>query len=197
MVRYMYSAHNTQKIFFTMETKQKNQDQLTGVEESALNELFIDELKDIYWAEKHLVSALPKMAKAATSEELRTAIQNHLSETETHVTRLEDAFASIDEKAVAKKCEAMAGLIKEGEEIIADTEKGSFTRDAGIISAAQKVEHYEIASYGTLKTLATVLGYNEAADLLEATLKEEKAADDKLTGIAINKINLKSANEPK
>jgi ferritin-like metal-binding protein YciE len=197
MVRYMYSAHNTQKIFFTMETKQKNQDQLTGVEESALNELFIDELKDIYWAEKHLVSALPKMAKAATSEELRTAIQNHLSETETHVTRLEDAFASIDEKAVAKKCEAMAGLIKEGEEIIADTEKGSFTRDAGIISAAQKVEHYEIASYGTLKTLATVLGYNEAADLLEATLKEEKAADDKLTGIAINKINLKSASEPK
>lgn len=180
-----------------METKLKNIDQATGVQESALNELFIDELKDIYWAEKHLVSALPKMAKAATSEELRTAIQNHLAETETHVTRLEDAFASIDEKAVAKKCEAMAGLIKEGTEIIADTEKGTFTRDAGIISAAQKIEHYEIASYGTLKTLATVLGYNEAADLLDATLQEEKNADNMLTQIAEGSINQKGTSEKK
>jgi ferritin-like metal-binding protein YciE len=180
-----------------METKLKNIDQATGVQESALNELFIDELKDIYWAEKHLVSALPKMAKAATSEELRTAIQNHLAETETHVSRLEDAFASIDEKAVAKKCEAMAGLIKEGTEIIADTEKGTFTRDAGIISAAQKIEHYEIASYGTLKTLATVLGYNEAADLLDATLQEEKNADNMLTQIAEGSINQKGTSEKK
>jgi ferritin-like metal-binding protein YciE len=130
----------------TMETKLKNTDQTIGVEESALNELFIDELKDIYWAEKHLVIALPKMAKAATSDELRTAIENHLAETENHVTRLEDAFASIDEKPMAKKCEAMAGLIKEGDEIVADTVKGTFTRDAGIISAGQKIEHYEIAS---------------------------------------------------
>src|SRR5258708_40342570 len=114
----------------------------TGVTESALNELFIDELKDIYWAEKHLTSALPKMAKAATSDELRTAIENHLAETENHVTRLEEAFKSIGEKAVAKKCEAMAGLIKEGDEIVADTKKGSITRDAGIISAGQKIEHY-------------------------------------------------------
>ncbi|MDB5015443.1 MAG: hypothetical protein JWQ84_275 [Mucilaginibacter sp.] len=181
----------------TMETKVKNRSQATGVEESALNELFLDELKDIYWAEKHLVSALPKMAKAATSEELRTAIENHLAETENHVTRLENAFASIDEKAVAKKCEAMAGLIKEGTEIIADTEKGSFTRDAGIISAAQKVEHYEIASYGTLKTLATVLGYNEAADLLEATLQEEKNADNLLSQIAESSINQKGIHEKK
>src|ERR1700712_3731279 len=116
-----------------METKTKKSEQSTDVQESALNELFIDELKDIYWAEKHLTKALPKMAKAATSDELRTAIENHLAETENHVTRLEDAFASIDEKAVAKKCEAMAGLIKEGEEIIKDTNKGTFTRDAGII----------------------------------------------------------------
>src|ERR1700712_1673259 len=116
-----------------METKLKTPEQTTDMKDSALNELFIDELKDIYWAEKHLVTALPKMAKAATSEELRTAIENHLAETENHVSRLESAFASIDEKAVPKKCEAMAGLIKEGTEIIADTEKGTFTRDAGII----------------------------------------------------------------
>ena len=181
----------------TMETKVKNIDQATGVDESALNELFIDELKDIYWAEKHLVSALPKMAKAATSEELRKAIEAHLSETENHVTRLEDAFASINEKASAKKCEAMAGLIKEGTEIVADTEKGTFTRDAGIISAAQKIEHYEIASYGTLKTLATVLGYSEAAELLEATLSEEKNADNLLTKIAEGGINSKGIHEKK
>jgi len=126
-----------------METKTRKPAQTTDVQESALNELFIDELKDIYWAEKHLLKALPKMAKAATSDDLRTAIENHLAETENHVSRLEDAFASIDEKAVAKKCEAMAGLIKEGDEIVADTEKGTLTRDAGIISAAQKIEHYE------------------------------------------------------
>src|ERR1700742_18566 len=173
----------------TTKTPTRQPEMATGVTESALNELFIDELKDIYWAEKHLAKALPKMAKAATSDELRTAIQNHLSETENHITRLEDAFASIDEKAVAKKCEAMAGLLKEGDEIVADTEKGTYTRDAGIISAAQKIEHYEIASYGTLKTLASVLGYDEAAELLDATLQEEKNADHKLTQIAESGIN--------
>ena len=180
-----------------METKVKKATQATDVQDSALNELFIDELKDIYWAEKHLAKALPKMAKAATSEELRTAIQNHLQETENHITRLESAFESIDEKAVAKKCEAMAGLIKEGEEIIDDTEKGTFTRDAGIISAAQKIEHYEIASYGTLKTLASTLGYNEAAELLDATLKEEKNADNMLTKIAESNINQSGKTEKK
>jgi len=176
-----------------METK--TQEQTTEVVDSALNELFIDELKDIYWAEKHLVKALPKMAKAATSDKLRTAIESHLAETEKHVSRLEDAFASIDEKAVAKKCEAMAGLIKEGDEIVADTEKGTYTRDAGIISAAQKIEHYEIASYGTLKTLANVLGYSEAADLLDATLQEEKNADGMLTQIAESGINQSGTTE--
>jgi ferritin-like metal-binding protein YciE len=168
-----------------------------GVTDSALNELFIDELKDIYWAEKHLTKALPKMAKAATTDELRNAIQKHLTETENHVTRLEQAFDSIGEKAVAKKCEAMAGLIKEGDEIVADTEKGTVTRDAGIISAGQKIEHYEIASYGTLKTLATVLGYNEAAELLNATLQEEKGADETLTQIAESSINQSAKNEKK
>ena len=145
------------------------------VEDSALNELFLDELKDIYWAEKHLVKALPKMQKGATSDELKAAIENHIAETENQITRLESAFESIGEKAAAVKCEAMAGLLKEAEEIISETEKGTYTRDAGIISAAQKVEHYEIASYGTLRTLALTLGYSEAAEWLEATLDEEIA----------------------
>ena len=181
----------------TTKTPSKSAEMTADVTDSALNELFIDELKDIYWAEKHLVKALPKMAKAATSEELRTAIQNHLSETENHVTRLEQAFDSIGEKAVAVKCEAMAGLIKEGDEIVSETEKGTITRDAGIISAAQKIEHYEIASYGTLKTLAGVLGYSEAAEILDATLQEEKNADGKLTDIAVSSINQSAKGEKK
>jgi ferritin-like metal-binding protein YciE len=181
-----------------MRTTRSNRPEMAeGVTDSALNKLFIDELKDIYWAEQHLTKALPKMAKAATTDELRNAIQKHLSETENHVTRLEHVFDSIGEKASAKKCEAMAGLIKEGDEIVAETEKGSITRDAGIISAAQKVEHYEIASYGTLKTLATVLGYNEAAELLSATLQEEKGADDTLTQIAESSINQAARSERK
>jgi len=178
-----------------MQTKVKKSGQTGNVEESALNELFIDELKDIYWAEQNLVKALPKMAKAATSDELRSAIEEHLEETENHVSRLENVFDSIDEKAEAKKCEAMAGLIKEGDEIVAETEEGTFTRDAGIISAAQKIEHYEIASYGTLRTLANVLGYSEAVDLLEATLKEEKKADSLLTQIAESGVNSSGRNE--
>ena len=188
-------CHSTKRLkHLIMQTKVKRSE--TGnVDESALNELFIDELKDIYWAEQHLVKALPKMAKAATSEELRSAIEEHLEETENHVSRLESVFDSIDEKAVAKKCEAMAGLIKEGDEIVSETDEGTFTRDAGIISAAQKIEHYEIASYGTLRTLATVLGYAEAADLLEATLKEEKNADSLLTQIAESGINTSGRNE--
>jgi ferritin-like metal-binding protein YciE len=183
------------KHYNIMETKAKKPAQTADSQESALNELFIDELKDIYWAEQHLVKALPKMAKAATSEKLRTAIEAHLAETENHVSRLENVFESIDEKAVAKKCEAMAGLIKEGDEIVADTEKGTYTRDAGIISAAQKIEHYEMASYGTLRTLANVLGYREAAQLLEETLKEEKNADGLLTKIAESGINQSGAQE--
>jgi ferritin-like metal-binding protein YciE len=181
----------------TIKTTAHPSEMTTDVTESALNELFIDELKDIYWAENHLVKALPKMATAATSEKLRTAIQNHLSETENHVTRIEQAFNSIDEKAVAVKCEAMAGLLKEADEIVSETEKGSITRDAGIISAAQKVEHYEIASYGTLKTLASVLGYNKAAELLDATLQEEKNADSMLTQIAESGINQSAKSEKK
>jgi ferritin-like metal-binding protein YciE len=176
-------------------TKTTKTETTTEVTESALNELFIDELKDIYWAEKHLAKALPKMAKAATSDELREAITKHQGETENHITRLESAFEAIGEKAVAKKCLAMEGLLKEADEIVADTEKGSITRDAGIISAAQKVEHYEIASYGTLRTLANTLGYTEAAELLEATLNEEKNCDELLTQIAEGSINQTASTE--
>ncbi|GAA4930069.1 ferritin-like domain-containing protein [Mucilaginibacter defluvii] len=166
-------------------------------EESALNELFVDELKDIYWAEKHLAKALPKMAKAATSEELRAAIETHLAETENQIIRLESVFESIEEKASAKKCDAMEGLLKEGESIIEDTEDGSITRDAGLISAAQKIEHYEIASYGTLKTLAATLGYDEAVELLDATLQEEKKTDGLLTELAEAGINQNAKSEKK
>lgn len=179
----------------TTKTAKKAAETTTVLEDSALYALFLDELKDIYWAEKHLAKALPKMVKAATSAELKAAIQNHLGETENHITRVESAFALLDEKAVAVKCEAMAGLLKEGDEIVAETEKGTLTRDAGIISAAQKIEHYEIASYGTLRTLAMTLGYTEAADLLEATLKEEKTADSLLTQIAEGGINQGGVSE--
>lgn len=152
--------------------------------ESALKELFIDELKDIYWAEQHLVKALPKMIKGATSEDLKNTIQQHLEETEGHVSRLEQVFESIGEKAKAVKCEAMNGLLKEADELLTETDKGTEVRDVAIISAAQKVEHYEIASYGTLKTLAGTLGYTEAQDLLQQTLDEEKNADQLLTQAA-------------
>jgi ferritin-like metal-binding protein YciE len=163
--------------------------------ESALKELFIDEIKDIYWAEKHLASALPKMIKGATSEELKQTITNHLEETRNHVTRLENAFESIGEKAVAKKCLAMEGLLKEATELLSDTDKGTEVRDVAIISAAQKVEHYEIASYGTLRTLAGTLGFNEVQSLFEETLAEEKNADSLLTQVAENYVNEAAAAE--
>jgi len=153
-----------------------------------LRDLFVDELKDIYWAEKALTKAIPKMIKKATSQELVGALDKHLSETEEHVARLEEVFASINEKASAKKCEAMSGLIEEAGQIMEETEDGS-VRDAGIISAAQKVEHYEIATYGTLYSFANTLGEKKAASLLQQTLKEEKAADQKLTDIATSFIN--------
>ena len=157
-----------------------------------LRDLFVDELKDIYWAEKALTKALPKMIKNATSEELIEALTDHLQVTEQQVTRLEEVFEAIDEKPEAKKCEAMAGLIKEAEEIMEGTEEG-VVRDAGIISAGQKVEHYEIASYGTLASFARTLGEDVAAALLEETLSEEKEADEKLSEIAESSINVEAA----
>ncbi|MGN6492742.1 MAG: YciE/YciF ferroxidase family protein [Agriterribacter sp.] len=162
---------------------------------SELETYFVDSLKDIYWAEKHLTKALPKMQKAATTEQLQTAIGEHLTQTEEHVTRLEEVFEILGHKAQAKKCEAMEGLTKEGETVIEETEEGTKTRDVGIIMSAQKVEHYEIATYGGLVTLAKVLGYEDAAEILAQTLEEEKQTDQGLTEIAENDINWEASEE--
>jgi len=159
---------------------------------SGLTELFEDGLKDIYWAEKALTKALPKMAKNATSADLIEALNSHLTETEEHVIRLEKVFELIGKKATAKKCDAMEGLIEEGNGILEETEVG-VVRDAGIIAASQKIEHYEIATYGTLRQFAETLGFEEAAAILEQTLDEEKGADKKLTEVAVNAINLEAA----
>ncbi len=156
-----------------------------------LRSLFVKELKDIYWAENALIKAIPEMVKNATSKELVAALTGHLEETKAQVTRLEDVFSLIKEKAEAKKCEAMAGLVKEAEEIMKDTEKG-MVRDAGIILAAQKVEHYEIATYGTLYSFAKTLGEDKAAELLQKTLSEEVGADVHLTEIAEAFINVEA-----
>ena len=162
---------------------------------SQLTKLFVDSLKDIYWAEKALTKALPKMAKASTSDDLRSAFQDHLTETQTQIERLESVFEIIGQKAQAKKCEAMAGLTKEAEEMISATEKGSETRDVALIMAAQKVEHYEIATYGSLATLAAQLGYADAKELLGQTLEEEKNADTLLTEIAVSHVNAEAEAE--
>ncbi|MEO6722167.1 MAG: ferritin-like domain-containing protein [Ferruginibacter sp.] len=162
---------------------------------SEFKDFFVDELKDIYWAEKHLTKALPKMQKAATSDELRNAFADHLQATQTHVARLEQAFELLGEKAVAKKCDAMAGLVEEGNGIIEETEKGTSIRDVGLVLAAQKVEHYEIATYGGLVTLAKTMGNDELASLLEETLAEEKETDELLTSLAEGGINNAAARE--
>ncbi len=160
----------------------------------SLRDLFEDGLKDIYWAEKALTKALPKMAKNATAPELKKTIENHLEETTGQISRLEEIFKLIGKKAVAKKCDAMAGLIEEGESIMEETQIGD-VRDAGIIAASQKVEHYEIATYGTLYAFATALNEDEVSRLLLDTLKEEKNADGKLTEIALAHINIDAADK--
>ena len=161
--------------------------------EQGFRDLFEDELKDIYWAEKALTKAIPKMIKNTTTPDLAQAQEDHLEETKGHVDRLEEAFQMLGKAARAKKCEAMDGLIKEAEEIIEDTPEG-IVRDAGIISAGQKVEHYEIATYGTLCAFAKTLGEDEVASLLQQTLEEEKGANEKLTDIAESSVNLEAAN---
>ncbi|WP_276372540.1 ferritin-like domain-containing protein [Chryseolinea sp. H1M3-3] len=153
-----------------------------------LEDIFEETLKDIYWAEKHLTKALTKMSKAAYNEELRDAFDTHLEETEMQIGKLEKCFELLGKKPVAKKCEAMEGLIKEGEEQIEEHEEGH-ARDAALIGAAQKVEHYEISAYGTLRTMANVLGMTQCAELLEEIKDEEAETDVKLTELA-EKINL-------
>lgn len=163
--------------------------------QSMLQDLFIDELRDIYWAEKHLVKALPKLEKAATSEELAAAFADHLAVTQEQVSRLEQIFEMLGEKPRGKKCEGMEGLVKEGETVIEDTEDGTSTRDAGLIISAQKVEHYEIAAYGGLATLAKTLGKEDVATILGEILEEEKEADELLTNLAENNINQSAQQE--
>lgn len=164
--------------------------------DSKLEEFFVDELKDIYWAEKHLIKSLPKMSKAATTPELKSLFEDHLLVTQNQVTELEKVFQLMGRKAQAKKCEAMAGLTKEAETIIEDTEKGSMTRDVGLILAAQKVEHYEIATYGTLARVAKTMGRTDVAEILGTIMKEEKDADHSLTVVAENSINVEAELEP-
>lgn len=160
-----------------------------------LRKLFIDGLKDIYWAEKKLIQSLPKFARAATSEDLQVVFETHFTETQEHVNRLEKVFSIVHEPAKTKKCPAMLGLLYECNEIIESTEENSVVRDCGLIFATQKVEHYEIASYGTLKTIASILRYNQAAELLQITLEEEIQADNKLTDLADTYINMEAVLE--
>jgi len=164
---------------------------------SMLEEFFIDELKDIYWAEKHIVKTLPKLQKAATSEELKQAFADHLEQSKEHVTRLEQVFEMMGKKAQAKRCEAIEGITKEGENIIEETDKGTATRDVGLILAAQKVEHYEISTYGGLVTLAKTIGHDDVAELLHTTLEEEKETDQLLTDVAENHVNYEAEAEAK
>lgn len=162
---------------------------------SEFHQFFIDELKDIYWAESHLVKALPKMKKASTSKELAKAFDKHLGETEEHVETLRKVFELLGEKASGKKCDAMAGLLAEADDIIGDTDKGTMIRDAGLILAAQKVEHYEIATYGTLRVFAKTMGHNDVYDLLSKTLENEKNTDVALTKIAESFVNEEASAE--
>ena len=160
--------------------------------EKTLNDLFYDTLRDIYYAERKILKALPKMARAAQSEELKTAFKKHEQETESQIERLQQVFEIIGKAARGKTCDAIEGIIAEGEEIM-DTYKGTEALDAGLISAAQAVEHYEITRYGTLKRWATVLGMKDAARLLDETLQEEGKTDTDLTALADAQINEKAA----
>lgn len=162
---------------------QQTDDQDLETMDSELHELFLDELADIMSAEQQLTKALPKMAKAAVSEDLTAAFESHLMETEYHLTRIEQVFTSLDEPVRTKECKAMKGLLEEGEEMMEEM-KDSSALDAALIAAAQKVEHYEIASYGTVCAWAARKGHDEALELLTATLEEEKVADETLTDIA-------------
>lgn len=174
-------------------TSRKSNGSHKGV--SQLEEFFVNELKDVLGAEKILLKALPKLQKAATTQELKQALEDHLAVTQEHVSRLEEAFGMLDKKPQSKKCEAMDGIAREGESVVKDTETGSITRDAAIIMAAQKAEHYEIATYGGLVQLAKTIGKNDVADLLAKTLEEEKEADQLLTEIAESHINEEAHQE--
>jgi uncharacterized protein (TIGR02284 family) len=171
------------------------EEQAISTGNSKLMEFFVDELKDLLWAERELVETLPDMAEAATSQELKTAFTNHLAETQTHVSRLEQIFGILGLEPETTTCDAMSGIIDEGDGIISDTEEGTAQRDVGLIFAGQKAEHYEIASYGGMISLAKTLGYYEIAELLVLTIDEEKTADALLTQIAENHVNYEASTE--
>ena len=165
------------------------------MKKNTLKELYIEELRDIYDAEKQLIQALPKMAEASTSDELRAGFEEHLEQTREHARRLEQILDELDKKPAGKKCKAMQGLVSEGKEMI-EGDFGGQVKDAGLISAAQRVEHYEIAAYGAVRNFAQILGEQDAVSLLEKTLSEEKETDEKLTQLAEG-INAEAAeNEP-
>lgn len=172
------------------DTKSKSKE--SGTE---FREFFIEELKDILWAEKALLKALPKMRKTASGKELAASFDAHLSETEEQISTLEQVFELMGEKPKTKKCDAMEGLISETESIISDTEKGTAIRDAGLILAAQKVEHYEIATYGTLAALADAMQEAKVAKLLRSILRDEKDSDKKLTALALESVNEEASEE--
>jgi ferritin-like metal-binding protein YciE len=178
------------------ETRKKGSSQ-QGSEESAtyLQRFFSDQLKDMYYAEKELITALTEIKSAATTEELEDAFEDHIQQTRRHIKRLEKVFNMIGQRAEGKRCEAMDGLIRECKTIIRETEENSMTRDAALIIAAQKIEHYEIASYGGLVALASTMGLNRAADILDKTLSEEMDTDELLTDIAENYINVEAEHE--
>ncbi|SHM36497.1 ferritin-like domain-containing protein [Chitinophaga sp. CF418] len=184
------TASKTSNSSRSMSSRGKNGDM-----NSRFHQLFMDQLKDIYWAEKHLLKALGKMQKAATSEELVDAIAHHQDQTREHVNRLERVFESLGQTPKAKKCPAMEGLIAEGQDVMDDTEEHSAVRDAGLIICSQKIEHYEIATYGSLRTLAEKMGHEDAARLLDQTLSEEKETDVVLTQLAESSINEEAAAE--
>ena len=165
---------------------------LSSLVDKTLNDLFLDTLKDIYYAEKQIVKALPKMAKAAQSSELKSGFEQHVEESEGHIERLEQVFEMLGKPARGKTCDAILGIIEEGKTIM-DEFKGTDAIDAGLVAAAQAVEHYEIARYGTLKTWAQQLGMADAAKLLDQTLSEEIATDQKLTKVAESEANRKAA----
>jgi ferritin-like metal-binding protein YciE len=167
----------------------------SGGQPSLLEKFFTDQLKDIYYAEQLLLKALPELQKASTTEELEEAFANHTKQTERHVKRLEKVFKMLNKNPEGKKCEAMEGLVKEARTVISETKEGTMTRDVGLIIAAQKVEHYEIASYGGLVQLAITMGLDQAAGLLDKTLNEEEETDYLLTEIAESNVNVEAEEE--
>lgn len=178
-----------------MDTKTKSMS--ATMVDSKLQQFFMDQLMDMYWAEKKLVKSLPRLEESATSSELKKAFADHLMQTKTHVTKLENVFEIMGEEPRTHKCPAMVGIVEEAEEIIDETDQGSAQRDVGLIMAAQKAEHYEIATYGGLAQLARTMGQEEAGRILGEILAEEKAADNLLTEIAETQINVQAGQEKK